>query len=342
MKKIFLLLAFAWFSFSTFAVSLKDFSLSIEPLFGIRYGELGEYYYENQTNYDTNKVSELEWEYKPVFYIGAQISGGWKGISASTYIKVGIPKKSGLMTDSDWLNNSPFYVSAENAKKTQNYKTNYTESDNYLKTNINWGIKAGYTFSPFSFFEIAPYTAFDISYIKFAAKGLNGWYAKKNSEGHYTPYTDTAHAEKQSYSYNSEVITYDRYTYLVWIGLNMQFITPIHLNCTIGFQIAPYIYSVSYDAHVLRQKSRPDLANFYADEVSSNFAAYKWLASFSYHFTKHLSASINFECFYAPEKKGDEYESYTEGKNYKPSASAKGGASEWYIDTGISVKYTFF
>ena len=152
MKKIFLLLAFAWFSFSTFAVSLKDFSLSIEPLFGIRYGELGEYYYENQTNYDTNKVSELEWEYKPVFYIGAQISGGWKGISASTYIKVGIPKKSGLMTDSDWLNNSPFYVSAENAKKTQNYKTNYTESDNYLKTNINWGIKAGYTFSPFSFF----------------------------------------------------------------------------------------------------------------------------------------------------------------------------------------------
>ena len=135
MKKYLFMLAIVFFSASLFAFSFPDpdaidWNLSVEPLFGCKIGELGEYVYQQNCRYSDNKLSELNWDIKPAVYLGAKIAGGWKGIGLSTYVTGAIPKRSGIVMDSDWLNKQ--YANAENYL----YKTNYSESDNYSDRGI--------------------------------------------------------------------------------------------------------------------------------------------------------------------------------------------------------------
>ena len=80
MKRFFLFAAFLFFSFAAFAVDLKDFSLYVEPLCGMKWGQINEYVFYNNSYFSRDKLSELNWEIKPEKYLGAKISGGWKNV----------------------------------------------------------------------------------------------------------------------------------------------------------------------------------------------------------------------------------------------------------------------
>ena len=340
MKKSLSMLAIVFFSASLFAFSFPnpdaiDWNLSVEPLFGCKIGELGEYVYQQNCRYSDNKLSELNWDIKSAVYLGAKIAGGWKGIGLSTYVTGAIPKRSGIVMDSDWLNKQ--YANAENYL----YKTNYSESDNYLESNWSWGIQGGYTFRPWYFFECTPFVAFDIDYKAFTAKDGYFWYAKTISgTNFYSRYDDSKNNKEGAFSENNKGYTgvdieYNRYTYLLWIGANLHFNIPYGIGFDIGFQIAPYLYSISRDNHVLT-KSR------YADIVRGSFEAYKWMAAVSYRFTKHILLSLGGEFFWAKTIQGDTYVSTNDGKTYDKNSTIKGGAGEYYFDAHLSLRYIFF
>ena len=333
MKKIFGAILYIFAASMVFALPDPeeiDWNLSIEPLFGAKIGELGEFVHLRDCVYSDNKLSELNWEYKPIFYLGAQVAGGWKGVGISTYITVGLPKQCGVTKDSDWQN-----ILISNAAACQ-YKTNYSESDNYLDSSWSWGVKGGYTFKPWHFFEITPYAAFDIDYKGFTAKDGSYWYGKsitKDGVSVYAPYDDDSNNSTDTFS--GAVIGYNRYTYLVWLGTQVQFNLPYNIGIQAGFQIAPYMYSDSRDSHLLTKRQ-------YADIVSDSFTAYKATLAVSYAFTNHIVLSASGSFFYAKKLLGDNYSTQPNGSTFKKSSAVWGGASEYYFDVGFSLRYIFF
>ena len=194
MKKLLLSLALAFFSFPIFSVSLKDFSLSVEPLFGMKWGQIDEYVLAKESNFSDDKLSELNWEIKPELYVGLKIMGGWKGFFQESYFSAGIPMKSGQMFDSDWLNAMPYSLSPSDGVTYANavshdYKTCYSEHDNYLEYDFSFGFKGGYEFKIFDIFKIKPSIAFEYQNIRFSGKDGEGWYgygSRKKSGDYYS------------------------------------------------------------------------------------------------------------------------------------------------------------
>ena len=338
MKKIIFSLAFALLSLSAFALNLENFSLSVEPLFGMKWGQIDEYVFFNNCAYDDDKLSELNWEIKPEFYYGLKISGGWKDFFGESYFSAGIPKETGLMIDSDWLN-----VSVSNAQDYQ-YKTNYSESDNRLDYDINFGFKGGYDFQIKDFINIKPALAFDYSNIKFTASGGTGWYGKSASiDGrYYAPYSDTENRDVHNFS--GRVITYKRIAYTFWLGSDFSIALPLpdfltgdsqSLSLNTGFFISPYVYAVSFDAHLSRKSDFADLTVDY-------FSAFKWNLGLTYEFNSRHSLSINANYFYMKVLRGDDYEKTSSDTNYTKSTYADGGAGAKYFDINLSYKFKIF
>ena len=172
MKKIIFSLAFAFFSLSAFALNWEDFSLSVEPLFGLKAGQVDEFVFLKDSQASSDTLSELNWEIKPELYYGLKIRGTWKDFFEESYITAGIPLKTGVMTDSDWLN-----IETEGLPSSvYSYKTCFTEHDNELAYDIQFGFKGGYDFSVLPWLHILPAIAFDYANFKFNGKNGSGLY----------------------------------------------------------------------------------------------------------------------------------------------------------------------
>ena len=51
----------------------QNAGILVEPLFGCQYGTLYEYVFANyRTNKSNRKLSQLDWEMKPIFYAGGK------------------------------------------------------------------------------------------------------------------------------------------------------------------------------------------------------------------------------------------------------------------------------
>ena len=334
MKKLLLSLAVAVLSLPIFAVNLKDFSLSVEPLFGMKYGQIDEYVFLKNPNYSDDKVSELNWEIKPELYYGLKIRGGWKGFFEESFFTAGIPMKTGSLYDSDWNNNDPLFVSKSVATTTSNYKTNFSESDNYLNYDISFGFKGGYEFKIFEIFSIKPAIAFEYQNIKFTGKNGQGWYGKKTSDGYYSPYTDTNNREISDFS-GKNVIAYHRVSDFLWLGSDLSAELPCHLTVNAGFFVAAYIYAISYDTHFIRSLD-------FADKTTDSFSSFKWNLGISHKIAKRHFININASWFYMKVIHGDTYKKYSSQSSYTKTTDAEGGAGANWFDLSISYKFQIF
>ena len=345
MKKHIFSLIFAFFSLSAFAVNLEDFSFSVEPLFGMKWGQIDEYVFLKESNFSDDKLSELNWEIKPEWYCGLRIGGEWKKFFAETSVSFGIPKNTGLMMDSDWLNNDPASVSPKIASKASNWKTNYSESDNYLNYDINFSLKGGYNFQVLDWLKILPALSFDYENIKFTAKNGTKWYGSSSANGYYLS-SSSASAESFSiynkYGYNGTDIEYNRIIYNFWLGSDFSIKLPKNFEFKTGFFFSPYIYAVSYDSHVLKAKVNPNNPSDYADLTIGFFGAFKWNWGISYKITERHFVSLNASYFYMRVLRGDDYQKSSNENSYKKASDADGGAGAKYFDITLSYRFKIF
>ncbi|MBR0495775.1 MAG: omptin family outer membrane protease [Treponema sp.] len=331
MKKLILSLAIAFFSFSAFAVNLEDFSLSVEPLFGMKWGQVNEYVFSKKSKFSYDKLSELNWEIKPEWYCGLNVQGGWNQFFIETGVKFGIPRKTGLMIDSDWQNIEKTVAGGGNT-----VKTNYSESDNYLDYDISFGVKGGYKFPIMEYFSIEPAIAFERQIIKFTANGGTAWYGKSKTGGGLYPYNDTAHQTIYSFA-GQDVISYKREFTCLWLGTDFSFLAPYSntLIFNTGFFFAPYVYAVSYDSHLIKEID-------YADLTTGFFGAFKWKLGAEYKINDRHSICLNANYFYMRVLRGDDYEKKSSESNYKKSNEADGGAGARYFDLCFSYRFKLF
>ena len=332
MKKLLLSAAILFLSFQAFSLSVKDFSLSVEPLFGMKYGQIDEYVFLKKSNFSDDKLSELNWEIKPLLYYGVKISGSYKGFFEESHFTAGIPMKTGLMKDSDWLN-AGLGITPEKAAG-RNYKTCYSEHDNILDYDISFGFKAGYDFSVMDIFSIKPSLAFQYENIRFTGeggKGLYGYDSYNNGEGYYQSYKDV----KKFIGFSGRVITYKRVSDYLWLGSDFSVKLPKNFEVNTGFFVAPYVYAVSYDSHLAKQYD-------YADKTQEAFGAFKWNLGAEYKISERQSVSLNASYFYMRVLRGDNYQKKSSESAYDKSSEVDGGAGARYFDLALSYKYKIF
>ena len=341
MKKLLLTaLAAVFSSVSVFALNPEDFSLTVEPVFGVKNGTLGEYVFLKQSNYDDDLLSYLDWEIKNEIYAGFKAAGGYRNIFASITLKTAFSQSGGIMTDSDWFNNIPSGVSGGVADLTScsNYKTCYSESDNYIDSDFTFEIKSGYTFRPTEVFTILPYISYEYSDIKMSGK--NGWGkygdAGYGSYGYYFPWNNNSDLTNRSEDFTGKkVISYERAKNIFWLGSDFHLNLPQNIFLNLGAQFSPYIYVLSIDQHHLTYTD-------YADETPGYFSAFRFSADTGITIKKSHTLSIGFSYFYMQKLRGTNYSKSSSKSTYSKDTIVEGGADEYYWEIYISYKYKIF
>ena len=332
MKKLLFVLSAIFFSTQMFAVSLEDFSLSVEPLFGMKWGQIDEYVFLKESNFSDDKLSELNWEIKPELYGGIKVQGGWKGFFEESFFTAGIPMRSGLMFDSDWQNIQ--YTAANGGNTLQ---TNYSESENYLDYDFSFGFKGGYEFKVSEIVKIRPAIAFEYQNIKFTAKNGFGWYGNTvgtsgyHDYGPWYGYSDTENRTLFDFS-GQIVIEYQRVSDFLWLGSDFSVDLPRCFIVTTGFFLAPYVYAVSFDAHNLRNYD-------FADRTAGYFAAFKWNLGAEYKITDRHSILLAANYFYMRVLRGDNYQKESQSSSYTHVSSCDGGAGAKWFDLTLSYRF---
>lgn len=328
---------FAFLALPAFSISKDDFSLELEPLFGLKSGQADEYVFLKHSNYDDDKLSELNWEFDHEFYGGLKINAGFKNIFLETSFSAGIPETVGTMKDSDWKNLT--YSQDSMAY----YQTNYSESDNSLEYDFSYKIKAGYAFNLPKFKQlktsIKPFVGYQYKFFKFNGKNGTAWYGNAigtrtyDALGPYYKYDDEENQSILDFS-GQRVISYKRQNSIFWIGLDAEFTFFDDFIFTTGFKASPYLYCESVDNH---HKSSTD----YLDVTPGYFAAFNWNLGAEYKITARQSICLNAEYFYMRVLRGDDYQknsSYSKFKESDKDSYIDGGAAEHYLTVSLSYK----
>ena len=105
-----------------------NFTTSLTGRTGILYGQLGEYVY-----WTDRTASYLEWDIKPAFTIGLDAEIYFRrGFFAGLAFDAGLPSRTGIMEDSDWIGPDPAV------------RTHYSRHEAYANGIYIFDLKAGY------------------------------------------------------------------------------------------------------------------------------------------------------------------------------------------------------
>jgi len=207
----------------------KSYDLSLAAQAGLLYGTAYEIVYQHELS-DEYK-SELQWELKPLFFMGMDITlepvQTW-GFFARFNIKAGFPAVSGTMEDRDWLDFSDL-----------GKLTNFSSHTNKTQAAVLLALDAGFSFSITEWFFLRPFFSFD--YILFKMEGRDGYYRYAKANNNW----DTG-------TFSGAVITYSQN----WFLLSPGFVLGFTLNrFTIKGEvtIAPFIFCIANDDHLDRK-----------------------------------------------------------------------------------------
>lgn len=321
-----LLILSAAFTFSAASASAGDWHFSAEPLFGVRYGTLGEYVYTPDTSGSYQKLSELDWDMKPVWYYGGKASFGWRGISLSGYAAGSIPGRTGSMYDSDWQN-----ITINGDADT---KTNYSISENTLTSSYKLGADVSYTFYLDKYVSVQAIAAVDYMYTKMEARNGYGWYADASTLGTSVGYSYDS--DNAIYFSSGELrgVDYTREDMLTWIGVT-NIITPFRqFTGTLSFFVSPYAYIQSIDCHYGNGSN-----NYYIDIMSGFCSAYKFETAGAYNFTKNFSLRLTVSWIFSGIIKGEDYYSTSQSGPWTKVSDVRSGADFNYGEASISMRY---
>ena len=315
------------FVLPAFPAKSRDFVFFAEPIFGIRNGQVDEYVFLKKCAYDSDKLSELNWEIKNEFYGGIRTGFEWGNFFSEFSVSGMLFSQKGLMADSDWMN-----TTVANAENYQ-YKTNYSESDNFLSKDYSIGAKIGCSFwlfeNDFASISIKPFAGFTFSAIAFDAKNGTAWYG--NYIGAYqAPYDDSENRSVYDFS-GMNLISYERKSYIAWLGFDFFSEISEKFVAGAGFSFSPYLYAESIDTH--HQKNA-----MFGDKTTGCFGAFGWRLSAEYIISDRFSVLLGAEFFFMRVLRGNSYQKTVSASKYKLDSSSEGGAASHFLDIALSCR----
>ncbi|MDL2230095.1 omptin family outer membrane protease [Treponema sp. OttesenSCG-928-L16] len=209
---------------------------------GFLYGQAEEIVYSGA---DTdNYISQLLWDMKPLFYMGSSLeycrhkAENRPGFFASLSVKFGIPSKSGIMEDRDW-------VSPDNA-----YLTHFSSHKNYTDGAVLLDLKGGFSFPVRERHGLKLYAI--LSYMHFKWTARDGYYQYADRIG-VTDYFNPWDSSIPKTTLHGPAIAYSQ----DWLALMFGASFLLRFNGFFGTEFAchvgPVILCVARDDHFQRK-----------------------------------------------------------------------------------------
>ena len=326
-KAIFLFITVALAALSVPCAAETNWHLAVEPLFGMKWGQVDEYVYERATDGDYEKLSELNWEIKNACFYGVNVSGGYKRLYGDLHCSSVLRGDSGIMADSDWMD-------------LNGIKTTYSESENSITQAFTFAIDVEYHFTPTRTLMLAPTAAFEYKTISFEARNGKGWY------GHLaSPHVAWNDASAVYYPEGSLCgIDYKRDVYQCLFGVAVAYKPVERLRLTGTITVVPYAYTLSYDTHYSNTAATE--GTDYADEVTFIFRRFKATTGCFFLLNKRWEFGLTISGFYARESDGDNYQKKHNESLYTnitaQNDTEKGGAGAWELSAALSCRFNIF
>ncbi|MDR0689526.1 MAG: omptin family outer membrane protease [Spirochaetaceae bacterium] len=215
-------------------------TLSLGASAGVLYGQSEEivYLYQNTGT----KLSQLLWDLKPLVYAGADVNyrshkpaNRW-GVFSDVSFKIGLPMKSGVMEDRDWI-----------ALDYPQWLTHYSVHDNYTETGILVDADMGLSVAIMRPFLLKAYLSYSLMYFSWRAKGGSFLYPVWDINNDGEP--DGEHAY---YTRPVDVITYQQAWHIVSPGIAFYGEFNRYFNAEIAFKASPLVWCITVDDHILR------------------------------------------------------------------------------------------
>lgn len=340
MKKFFAILLCVLSScvFAENAIQKKsEFSFSVEPFFGMKWGNLDELVYQKDSNGEYYKLSELNWQIKNMALLGANAGIGYKRLKGKLHFSALIPASSGIMKDSDWLDSSDTSM-----------KTNFSKSENEIEQAFEISAQISLEFNPIYPLKIAPVFGIGYKTISFKARNGEGWYGNgiSNERANGTIGNNVSWDDPNAIYYEPGKLfglDYKREAKQIFAGFALEFEPiPIIRVCQ-TMLISPYTYTVSYDTHYTNQASTS--GTDYADEVFFVFSRLKSATAVYYVLNERFEFGFEISAFYAFEQSGDSFQKSHSSKRYTNitnQSGAKGGAGAWEVEASLSCRIIIF
>lgn len=320
MKKIFLISIFTVLaSFSIFSETKENnLHLEVSGFLGIKNGEQNEFVY-TKVNNTYEKLSQLDWTMKDLFYSGAKINFLYKNFSFSAAGAGFFPKESGIMTDSDWQGISIGFTK----------KTNLSYSENELLEGFFLDTNAGYRLKFSDFFSLRTNLGFEYNYYFFMASNGYAWYG--NSSTPY--YSENAIFHPKS---GKKEISLERINYSVYFLVNSEFHITRYFEVNPFFKVAPFSFFKEIDHHILREIFWYDYGNsFFSENQFGIEIIAKPLKKISFCFEYSYTFNIRYKGEIAANTEGEE-------KPFVLQKGIKSAFEQKMHNFSIGAKWTIF
>jgi outer membrane protease len=215
-----------------------DITLTATTGAGIIYGVVREFVYSTYNNQPYTQ-SELDWDLQSLYTTNAalfmQVASGF---AASLSVQLGIPLRTGSISDSDWLN------VAYNGDRT---KTNFSQHNCFAERAVLVDAQAGWEIPLAGWVSLEPFLAFGFMDYKWTARDgylqyPPGWFGS----GATKPYPDSSTDVVVPVS--GTVIIYQQTYYIPAVGLSAK-IRSGSTSGTISFAFSPMVFCNDVDNH---------------------------------------------------------------------------------------------
>jgi outer membrane protease len=217
----------------------RDYAVSISPVFGALWGQAEEIVYKYPNN--DARLSQLLWDIKPLVYAGAALEFGPRdpfargGFTAGVSAQFGLPVRTGIMEDRDWMNYD-YDIDSLNC---------YSRHEAFSSGSFWTELSAGYSWAFLSRLRVGLYGEF--SYVRFSWEGSGGYlqYANKSS-GHYDEW-DPSLPKKDV---DGVIVDYTQNWFIFAPGIAASYRVSRYIALDLSVAWTPLVYGVGMDNHV--------------------------------------------------------------------------------------------
>jgi outer membrane protease len=208
--------------------------LSLGTSIGLLAGAGEEIVYRDKNSDD--KLSQLLWEIKPLFYAGFDVNYNWLkpgnrfGFFTAGSFKYGFPAKTGVMEDRDW-------VADEYADWLTHYSVHNNKTENAILIDANIGV----SFRVIEKYFLKTYIAYNFMHFSWTAKGGSLLYPPTNTnpKGHVP-------VPRQI-----DVITYELTSHIVSPAIAFYGEFNQYFDIEISLKLSPLIWISAKDEHII-------------------------------------------------------------------------------------------
>jgi len=304
--------------------NLKNHSFSMQVESGVLYGTAYEIFYG--TSHSADYVSELQWNIKPLWFVGAFFEYTPKepltnnALFFSADLKIGIPSKTGVMEDRDWLDRSKPDV-----------LTHFSSHDNQTKEAFIMNNATGFSIPLMGNFLAKVSLDFMLMHFQFEAWDGYTQYGTNTTNPPYNPWNP----DLKKVDFKGKGIDY----YQLWILLKPTFGLEWHRKKFIfktAFSVNTDVFCYTVDNHFVRTPP------FTVTGMLQNGFFFEAKGSFFYKISKNFSVGVSLTYTNIESVRGDATleEKYVYRTVTTESPNCEGAGYQAFIGE-LMIKMTF-